>query len=322
MTLLKQLHSVLSPESSLDEFYTSSIPLFKTHRILACASEEVAASNELKPETREQAQSALHESKAKHSIYRDALDAVIHMFNKSGIEYILLKGASIWPYYPAVYLREQDDIDILVRKKDLAPVIDLIKNQWKTAETETGPFHIACRLETNSFPDLEIHTQTGPRGLNRIDPDVLFSHTDTVTTDGLDIQTLSFPFLIQHISFHAANHRILSRIQWLNDINLLLESCNDISFLSKLKGMKKRSCAAVIHYAHNIFESPHLETAEKMAAASPLFIHMLSKVIPSDNLLNNPVLHSGFRTLFYHLLLIQNPLSIAKAAFFKICGRH
>lgn len=318
MNLLNRLHTILSPGSSLDEFYISSIPLFKIHRILFLAAYEVLSAENLQPETRKAARTALYEARSAHLIYTNRLKAVIRMLEEQGTDYILLKGASLWKYYPQPYLREQDDIDILIRAQDTDRLSSIITETWNTKIVRTGPFHLSCALGSTAGPCLEIHTETAPPDKNRISPDTLFSHTETESINGLSIRTLSFPFLFQHVAFHAANHRLLTRIQWLNDLCCLARTSKDYSFLKELKGIRKRSCAAALCFAARIFQSSSLEQARKELSVSSLFLFFLEKAVPPDRLLTNPVLTSRLRNILYNLLLIQNPVSILRTVWRKM----
>lgn len=318
MTLLKQLHSVLAPETPLNEFYTSSIPLFKAHRILPLISEEAASSDGIPPGTKQAARDVLYSSKSEHMIYVNTLKKVIDVLGSEEIEFILLKGASLWKYYSKPYLRQQDDIDILVSRENLRRTLEAVRSAWGPGSIEKGTFHISCRLGSGHAPDLEIHTRTGPQYKNSIPADIIFSNTETADIAGTDVQVLRFPLLFRHVCFHAANHCLLTRILWLYDLKLLAESGEDLSFLGQLRGIGRRSCSASLHYAHLIFQTSSLAEARKLIPLPRVFTFLLSKTVPPSRLLDNPVLTSRLRNFFYNLLLIQNPAAVARAVWGKI----
>jgi len=318
MGLLKQLHSILAPETPLGTFYTSSVPLFRTHRILPLVSEEAASSDEIPPETKQAARDVLYRSKSEHIIYINTLNRVIEVLDRERIEFILLKGASLWKYYTKPYLRQQDDIDILVSRENLPKVLQAVTKEWGTGRTGHGEFHTSCRLGNENAPDLEVHTQTGPPYKNSIPANIIFSNTETADITGMEVQVLRFPLLFRHVCFHAANHCILTRILWLYDLKLLAESGEDLSFLGQLRGISRRSCTASLHYAHLIFTSPSLAEVCQLVPVSRLFTFLISKIVPPSRLLDNPVLTSSLRNALYNLFLIQNPMAVARAVHAKV----
>lgn len=87
-------------------------------------------------------------------------------FNKSGIDYILLKGAAVRGYYPEPWMRTSCDIDILVREDDLDRAVKTLVEEcaYKTDYKKTyhdvslySPFGMHLELHHNIKENNPMH---------------------------------------------------------------------------------------------------------------------------------------------------------------------
>lgn len=316
--LLQKLYEFSRPEESIEGFYVNRIPLFSGQRVLTLISQEVADSPDFSDKVREQAKKIVYEAKAVHVLYKEKLIALTTILNKHSIEYVLLKGASLWEYYTSSYLRDQEDIDVLVRTGELHRIIDILENEnMSVGKTEFTPRHVAVYLTKSEFPDLEFHTSITLKGKFWISPETLFEHSHETEVEGTVLRVLETPFNFLHSILHAANHHLLSRIQWLNDVRLMAERRNGCELPSPLNGSQKRACFAVLHYSNILFNCDSLSEIERTIGVSSLFKIILKEIVPENRIFDNPVLISRFRQYLYNVLLIQNPVNIAKVAWCK-----
>jgi len=309
LPLLGSLQRLLAPEAAPEEFYAANIPLLARHGVHAFAAHELLSSNIPLPRPVEDAaRKAVYEAQALFLVYRRTLIDAAEVFNRAGIPYAVLKGASLWPFYPASHLRFQEDIDILVHDRRLEEAAAAVKEKWRVSAEEENPFHRAFRLGPG-LPALEIHTATGPKGKNRFSSREILDTVESLPVEDVSIPVPPFPLRLLLACAHAANHYLVTRIQWLNDVRLLVEYGNDVSFLSDLRGIRRRSCALTFLYAYRLFGSPALKKALDGTAVSPLFLGLVSRIVPLV-FPRNPVHESLIRKTLYNGLLIQNPFSL------------
>jgi hypothetical protein len=283
------------------------------HRIYTFIIHEMLSAAIL-PESNDTLHEDLYEAKSRHVVYSEAVHTVAGILESAGCEYILLKGSSLWSYYPEEFLRDQEDIDILVKPEDRTHTIELlVKEGFKNPSADTHSFHISLTHTSSDIPDVEIHNAVSPPGKNWINSEALFLNKASLVLGGRTIPVLDFKHTLLCALTHAANHHIISRLQWLNDIRFLVDSGGDYAFVKELKGVFKRSASAVLHYTGLVFPSSLISELADSIPVSSLFKVLCRKVIPESEFLENPVSTSPLRKALYNVALIQNPINIGRA---------
>jgi hypothetical protein len=313
MLTLEHLHKLSSSSLSLDTYFQEHISCFKNHHIYTYIIYEILSSDIL-PDLKDTLQNDLYEARSKHIIYTQAFYSVISILESAGCEYILLKGPSLWDVYPDEYIRDQEDIDILIRQEDQEHVIEQLSKEGFTPHTDIShSFHIPLSHNAPDKPDIEIHTAVSPPGKNRIDTEILFAHKTAKTSGKQIFSALDPEYTLLYSLIHCANHHIVSRLKWLNDIRLLVGSGLDCSFLKDLKGSLKRSAFAGLFYTDILFSSPSVSEALALIRAPRIFKSLCTAIIPYTEFLENPVTVSPLRKALYNIALIQNPINILRA---------
>ncbi len=90
---------------------------------------------------------------------REQLDheerSVASLFEESGIDYVLLKGAEIKKLYPMPYMRTSSDVDILIRPDERKRAIELLKK--KRSYVVDTDAERDCSLLSKSGMNIELH---------------------------------------------------------------------------------------------------------------------------------------------------------------------
>ncbi len=156
----------------------------------------------------ERLRSGYYASAARNMRFYHQLGEVVKLFNAEGIPVILLKGAHLAKYvYGNIALRPMVDIDLLVKKGDLAKVQSLLtEDGYKTSEEETW-----FKTEKKHLPPfckdgfiLEVHAYiANPPILERVDMNSLWNRAEKATLEETEVLLLSPEDLFLHLCLHT-----------------------------------------------------------------------------------------------------------------------
>jgi len=158
---------------------------------------------------------------------------VLKVLGKAGIRVILLKGAHLAYFiYQDIGLRAMGDIDILIRKEDLARVEGILLEMGYKYYTFTNSvqwyknnhFHLPF-TSPQGIKHLEVHWDFVMRdSIFDIDMDGIWERAKEVKIYGTDVMILSHEDAILHLCFHMAHDDMLrGGIRPLFDIAMLLK---------------------------------------------------------------------------------------------------
>ena len=116
-------------ESELNLLYDVS----KKHDVTPIVASQLGKISALKPEyeVSKKFKNELFTAVFRYERSNYDLTLLSDLFEKSGIDYMVLKGGVVREYYSLPYLRTSCDIDILIRQEDIEKATDLITNQLK-----------------------------------------------------------------------------------------------------------------------------------------------------------------------------------------------
>lgn len=169
-----------------------------------------------------------------------SLEMIAAAFNREKIEIIVFKGLALaQSVYKDVGMRPMGDIDLLVRKEDLAKADRTLRSHGFKPEFEirdfsavaTGQYRnsIVYRSEGVSPVSLHVHwhiVNFSPFQLNvmkRIDMNRLWDESISMNLDNAHIRTFSLHHNIIYLCMHALNHSFHPLVR-LCDINEVLRS--------------------------------------------------------------------------------------------------
>jgi hypothetical protein len=157
---------------------------------------------------------------------------LLDLFQSADIPVIPLKGLVLAEaLYGDVALRQFDDLDLLVRKKDISRAVQLLQAHgytlnsalsWAPMETLVDSnCELAFRRECGTKVDL--HWEIAPRDSPFwFDSDILWSSLRSVRIAGRVVQSPSSECLLVFLCMHGAGH-LWFRLQWVCDVARLIE---------------------------------------------------------------------------------------------------
>jgi len=156
-----------------------------------------------------------------------ALDALL----AAGVTPIALKGLDfLHRLYTGVDQRTIDDVDLLVRQRDLKPALDALRDAgWQLPpEPETlhyvrGSHHLPLRSPGPIGVDLELHWNLAQSGRYAIDVEQLFERAEPLRVGERGALRLADPDVVAHLLIHHFSHYFDRRLKWLVDLERLHE---------------------------------------------------------------------------------------------------
>jgi hypothetical protein len=157
-----------------------------------------------------------------------ALDALL----EAGVVPVALKGLDVLHrLYPTVDLRATDDIDLLIRRRDLKTALAALRGSgWELPAREQAlhyvrsshhlPLHTTGPLRV----DLELHWNLAQEGRYTIEPEQLFERARPLDVAGRSILRLDDHDLVAHLLIHHFSHYFDRRLKWLVDLQLITDS--------------------------------------------------------------------------------------------------
>jgi hypothetical protein len=157
------------------------------------------------------------------------LAAVLHevhdALNTPGIAAAFFKGPALaWDVYPHPALRPSGDLDILIRRSDLARAVDALRVLGFNPVFE-GPLSLLDpyrQIELVRGPvTVELHWALMPAGHPfSADPAPFLSHLSAVSVAGRLVPSLAPEVLLPYLCAHASKHGWDS-FKWVRDVALL-----------------------------------------------------------------------------------------------------
>ncbi len=99
------------------------------------------------------------------------IHVVSDLFEKNGIEHILLKGSVIRSFYPEPWMRTSCDIDILVHENDVERAVELLQNELSVKVESKSAYDVS--IYTNANVHLELHFNLSVDGQSKQTVDLL-----------------------------------------------------------------------------------------------------------------------------------------------------
>ena len=192
--------------------------------------------NTIAPEITKQLRHTYIENSARNTLFYHELSNILEALNKVNIPVILLKGAYLAEkIYEDIALRPMLDIDLLLRKKDLAKgnevLITLGYSQVKQIdiEIESARRHHISRLIKGCLP-IELHWHIfPPRFPFNVDIDQIWERAVKQKTADKKLLVLSPEDLLLHLCVHASFHHVFeSGLKSLYDIKMVIEKFKDV----------------------------------------------------------------------------------------------
>lgn len=200
--------------------------------LLAARLEGLPAPASLRDACREHAKGLALAELARRAELRHVLAALA----RADIPLLVLKGTALGQWlYPAPYLRESSDVDLLFASRaDAERAAAVLAARGYTAPFAPGRFahELACRAGDPRGPDLDLHWRLSDWPvLDRL-PDFPVLWQTAIPLPGLGPGTrgLSAEHALLHACVHRASNLLAGlgdRLKWLHDLHLLAASLDE-----------------------------------------------------------------------------------------------
>ncbi len=210
----------------------------------------------------------------KNMLMSGELIRIMNLFEEVDVKAIAFKGPALaQAAYGDITSRQYGDLDILVHRKDVRKVADIMRANGYAPrypiETFRGdkvmfemnndcPFYdrnrgLAVEIHWDFFRKLALPTE-------RFSP---WKNTERVMINGKDVRTLSSETHLLYHALHGAKH-VWERLVWIVDIDRFIRSTPDLDW-GKTIGMAKNMGAEKMFFsglalAHNYFHTPLPDT--------------------------------------------------------------
>ena len=195
-------------------------------QVQACA--QLAAVDGLAAQRRQDCQDWVRQQAAAGLGVQARLRAVLQCLHQAGIPVLVLKGAALGQWlYPAPYLRESSDVDLLLASRDdaLRAAVALEGLGYAMAHAP-GRFQHELACHGDGLPDLDLHWALSDWPvLDRLPAfDTLLATSIPLPSLGSGARGLDAPHALLHACVHRASNLAADlgdRLKWLQDLHLL-----------------------------------------------------------------------------------------------------
>ncbi len=243
---------------------------------------------------------------SRNTVHLYELDKILRAFSGEKISVMVLKGAALLEtMYKDIALRPAADIDILIRKKDLSRVNNILNSlgyspsaEYEDAIKITSPSSINALIyiknQRNTFP-VHLHwhliNTTWPLDslVDKIDMERIWSCAQVVKIGGIDVLTLSPEHLLIYLSQHSLNH-CFDRLILLSDILETLKYYKDRLDWNLVAAEAERfNLSLVLYYSLTFtsnlfgFKTPEFERLkpDRVHLADKIFYFLLRRGVRS-----------------------------------------
>jgi len=222
-----------------------------------------------------------HENTRSNLFLTAELVRLLNLFEAQGIHAIPFKGPTLaLSAYGDVALREFNDLDIFVHKRDVLAVKEsLIRQGFEPYLELSNTQEAALLLHGNAYGFgcedtrvwLDIHWAFVRRYFRfELDGDRLWDRLETITVAGQQLLTLPPEDLLSVLCVHASKH-LWQRLGWISDIAGLIERRRDIDWQLVLENAAmlgtRRMLAIGLFLAKELLQAPIPEGVWKTVKA-------------------------------------------------------
>ncbi len=164
-------------------------------------------------------------------LHRDTIE-LAQLFQRAGIDTILLKGAALCATVSKIGLRPMSDIDLVVRQRDIDRALDLLAGEgwtprFRTHESMRYVSH-ATHLTDGKNRDLDLHWSLfHDRYLTPAEVDVLWNASVPAEVGGVPTRVLCPADQLVHTCEHGARYDATPPFRWLADALQIVRGYGD-----------------------------------------------------------------------------------------------
>ncbi len=159
---------------------------------------------------------------------------------QNNIETILLKGAALGiNYYPSAALRPMSDVDLMIKPKDFAATVEILKTRnWRTNERNLSlivEIIHACQFFDEEDFELDLHWRLMGECWNADKNETFWDSAVMLKHNSLETKALCATDQLFHVCRHGARYNLLSPVRWVADAVMILRSADEIDWQRLLR---------------------------------------------------------------------------------------
>jgi hypothetical protein len=167
---------------------------------------------------------------------------LLRALQKSGIDFLLLKGAAFSEFYREYgSVRPMADVDILIHPEDVAQAVELLRGLGCASPMELSPqkleelvrFRHELTMKTASGPALDLHWYLVSDARHPEAQDYFWRDAGPCRLGNLEAKTLNRTDQLLHSCLHGAVWNEISPVRWLADSVMLIRAGVDWERLEK-----------------------------------------------------------------------------------------
>ncbi len=226
---------------------------------------------------------------ARSNLYLSAqLTLIAGALDRAGCPAVVLKGPAVGAtLYPNLSLREFGDLDLLVRRTDLAGAIEVVRSlgfvPWRNAAgAQEEAMHQIEYSRTFTRPgddlDLDMHWDVARSFFTgRVEAEALWTEATEFTLHGRKLRGLSPTALLLALCVHGAKHGPFPwpRMKWICDVAEFVRGAGDFDWNAAVRRSEELGCRRTMLLG--------------LALSRPLLDHPLPEVIESELALESRV---------------------------------
>jgi hypothetical protein len=196
---------------------------------------------------------------------------IMKLLEENDIKAIAFKGPTLAQLaYGDITLRQYVDLDILVKKEDINKVIKInldnnyicINSKWIKKSKNLEYIKDITFVNSKKNVNLEIHIK--PFSFYLLNKFDVFKGNLNVSISNNNLKTFNVNYLIVYLSIHGSRH-IWERIEWIVDINNLLNNKNEKIDFKEMNNIAKKldsqiSLNLAFYLCINLFNNKDLLT--------------------------------------------------------------
>lgn len=312
----ERIRSILS-ETEIDWNYL--FPLARRHAVVPLVYRQLK--DIVPPEHLQTFKQHYQENSARNVVLTAELCRLINLFADSGIEAIPYKGPILSLFaYGDLALRRFVDLDIIVRKRDVARARDLllVENYALAKPLTVEQQELLLRTQHNlQFTKdnrrliVELHWEVAPRLFaSTVQTKTLWQHLVPFELNGTCMKTLSADDLLFSLCVHGSRH-LWERLGWICDVAELI-SRHDLNWTTLLdraaKGDSERMFLLGLHLAETLLDAPLPHEVKRRCDADKRLAPFAMNI--NANLFNGPEhVPATPREIFKYNLGVRTSLS-------------
>lgn len=134
------------------------------------------------------------------------LKSICYLFEKNGIDYIILKGGVLRKYYSSPYLRTSCDIDILIKSNDVDRATELLTNEMQFQLHAKEQYDVSFYSQAGGH--FELHFQLIERGFKEVEELCNIWQSSEIRECSPHCYKMSNEYFLLYHIYHCSKHFI------------------------------------------------------------------------------------------------------------------